>query len=49
MAANSIASGQVWPQFKLIKAFIVVIDTCKNDDDPSKNVSTKVLTTLLPL
>ena len=49
MTDNSIVGGQVWLKFKLIKAFIVVLDTCKNDEDPSKNVSTRVLTTLLPL
>ena len=31
-----IVAGQVWPKIKLIKAFIVVLDTCKNDEDPSK-------------
>ena len=48
-AANSIVGGQVWPKIKLIKALIVVLDICKNDEDPSKNESTSVLTTLLPL
>ena len=36
MAANSIVGGQVWPKIKLIKALIIVLDTCKNDEDPSK-------------
>ena len=47
----TIVGAQVWPKIKLIKALIVVLDTCKNDEDPSKNESTKfcVLTTLLPL
>ena len=35
-AANSVVGGQVWPKIKLIKALIVVIDICKNDEDPSK-------------
>ena len=48
-AANSIVGGPVWAKIKLIKALIVVLDTCKNDEDPSKNESTSVLTTLLPL
>ena len=47
MAANSIVGGQVWLKIKLIEALIVVLDTCKNDVDPSKNESTSVLTTLL--
>ena len=49
MAANSIVGGQLWLKIKLIEALIVVLDTCKNDEDPSKNESTSVLTTLLLL
>ena len=49
MAANSIVGSQVWLKIKLIEDLIVVLDTCKNDEDPSKNESTRVLTTLLPL
>ena len=48
-AANFIVGSQVWPKIKLIKALIVVLYTCKSDEDPSKNESTSVLTTLLPL
>ena len=47
MAANSIVGGQVWLKIKLIEALIVLLDTYKNDEDPSKNESTSVLTTLL--
>ena len=36
IAANSPVAGQVWPKIKLIKALIVVLDICKNDEDPSK-------------
>ena len=49
MAANSIVGGHVWLKIKLIEALIVVLDTCKNDEDPSKNESTRVLTTLVLL
>ena len=49
MAAISIVGGQMWLKIKLIKALIVVLDTCKYDEDPSKNECTSVLTTLLPL
>ena len=49
MAANSIVGGQVWLKIKHIEALIVVIDTCKNDEDPSKYGSTSVLTSLLQL
>ena len=27
----------MWPKIKLIKAFIVVLDTCNNDDDLSRD------------
>ena len=45
----TIVAGQVLPKIKLNKAFIVVLDNCKNDEDPSRNESIRVLTTLLPL
>ena len=45
----TIVDGQVWPKIKLNKAFKVVLDTCKNDEDPSRNESIRVLTLLLPL
>ena len=35
----TIVAGQVWPKIKLIKAFIVVLDSCKNDEEPSRNES----------
>ena len=44
MTANSIVGGQVWLKSKLIEALIVVLDTLKNDEDPSKNESTSLLT-----
>ena len=34
---------------KAIEAFMVVVVTYKNDEDPFKNESTRVLTTFLPL
>ena len=46
VAAYSIVGGQVWLKIKLIEALIVVLDTCKNDENPSKNEGTSVLTTL---
>ena len=36
-AANSVVGGQKWRKIKLIQAYIVVLDTCKNDEDPFKN------------
>ena len=46
---QTIVAGQVWPKINLNKAFIVVLDTCKNNEDPSRVKSIRVLTTLLPL
>ena len=48
-AANSVVGDEIWQKFKLIQAFMVVLVTCKNDEDPFKNESTRVLTTFLPL
>ena len=31
MADNSVVRGAIWPKFKLIQAFIHVLDTCKNE------------------
>ena len=36
-ATNSEVSGGILPKFKLIQAFIVVLITCKNEEDPIKN------------
>ena len=48
------AQGQLTPQsevgfclkFKLIQAFMVVLATCKNEEDPIKNEGARVVTTL---
>ena len=49
MEDNYVVGGGVGPKFKHIQAFMVVYVTCKNDDDPSKNELTIVLTSFLPL
>ena len=36
-ANNSEVSGGILPKFGLIQAFIVVLITCKNEEDPIKN------------
>ena len=49
------AQGQLTPKsavefcrkFELIQAFIVVLVTCKNEEDPIKNEGGRVLTSLL--
>ena len=48
-AANPVVGDGIWQTFKLIQAFIIALVNCKNDDDPFKNESTRVLTTFLPL
>ena len=42
-AANSEVSGGIQPKFKLIQAFIVVLVSCKNEEDPIKNEGDRVL------
>ena len=36
----------IWLKFKLIQAFMVILVTCKNEEDPIKNEGTRVLTRL---
>ena len=53
MSFFSDAQGQLTPKSavkfcrKFIQAFIVVLVTCKNEEDPIKNEGGKVLTSLL--
>ena len=42
-AANSEVSGGILPKFVPIQAFIVVLVTCKNEEDPIKNEGARVL------
>ena len=41
---NSEDSGRILSKFELIQAFIVVLVTCKNEEDPIKNEGARVLT-----
>ena len=45
MAANSAVHGRIWSNFKLIQDIIVVLNTCKNKEDPIKNEGARVFTT----
>ena len=36
-AANSIKGDGIWQKFKLIQACTGVLESCKNEEDPSKN------------
>ena len=42
-------SDGILPKFKPIQAFMVGLVICKNEEDPSKNEGTRVVTTFLPL
>ena len=42
-------SNGILPKFKLVQALIVVLIVCKNEEDPFKIESTRVVTTFLPL
>ena len=46
-AANSTVHGWIQPNFKLIRDYIVVLVTCKNEEDPIINEGSRVLTSLL--
>ena len=46
-AAYSEVSGGILPKIELTQAFIVVLVTCKNEEDPIKNEGGRVLTSLL--
>ena len=46
-AANSPVHGWIWPNFKLIRDYLVVLVTCKNEEDPIKNEGSRMLTSLL--
>ena len=46
--ANSKIGDGILTKFKLIQALIVVLIVCKNEEDPFKIESTRVVTTFLP-
>ena len=46
---RSIVSGGIPPKFEVIQAFMVVLVTCKNEENPIKNEGARVLTIFLPL
>ena len=43
---NSASLGPIWPKFKLCPDLLVVLVTCKNEEDPIENVGARVFTTL---
>ena len=44
--ANSAVHGWIWSNFELVRDLMVVLVTCKNEEDLIKNVGARVLTTL---
>ena len=45
-AANSAVLNPIWPNFELVRDVMVVLVTCKNEEDQIKNEGARVLTTL---
>ena len=45
-AANSTVLGRIMPNFKLVRDIMVVLHTCKNQEDLIKNEGARVLTRL---
>ena len=48
-AANSAVLGGIWPKFELVRDIMVVLVTCKYEEDPIKNEGASVFTTFSPL
>ena len=44
-AANSAVYGPIWSNFEVIQNFMIVLLTCKNEEDPIKNRGARVFTT----
>ena len=45
-AANSAVHGRIWSNFELVQDVMVVLVTCKNEEDPIKIEGARVFTTL---
>ena len=48
-ASNSAVLGRIWPKFELVRDIMVVLVTCKYEEDPIKKEGANVLTTISPL
>ena len=49
MAANSAVPGRIRPNFELVRDIMVVLLTCKNEEDPINNEGARVLMRFSPL
>ena len=45
----TVVSGWIWLKFELIQAYMHVLVSCKNEEDPIKNEGARVFTTFLPI
>ena len=45
-AANAVVHRPIWSNFELVQDLMVVLLTCKNEEDPIKNRGARVFTTL---
>ena len=45
-AANSTVCGRILPNFELVRDIMIVLHTCKNEEDPIKNEDARALTRL---
>ena len=48
-AANSAFGGPILPDFDLMLDFMIVLFTCKSEEDSVKNDGSRVFTTFSPL
>ena len=48
-ATTSKVSGGILSKFELIEAFIIVLVTCKNEEDPIKNEGAKSVNKIVPI
>ena len=46
---DSSVLGRIWPKFQLVRDIMVVLVTCKYEDDPFKNEGASVFRTFSPL
>ena len=44
-ADNSAVRGRIWAKFELIRDIVVILVTCKNEEDPLKNKDARVVIT----
>ena len=44
MAANYAVNDRIWSNYELVQDFMVVLVTCKNEEEPIKNKGARVFT-----